>query len=119
MTEPALKLARPAEPSAGPGATANGQAESGPATNLPAGKLSAGVARPEALTPLLVDAETAAKLCGTSRPTWDRWTALGLNPAARRIGKRPLWSTEELRLWVELGCPNRKEFEARQTARRR
>lgn len=68
--------------------------------------------RPAPLPPLLVTAADAARLCGTSRPTWDRWTSAGLNPAPRRIGGRPLWSVAELQAWIEAGCPDRRRWEA-------
>jgi hypothetical protein len=31
-----------------------------------------------------------------------------------RIGRATLWRADELRAWVEAGCPRRAEWEARQ-----
>jgi predicted DNA-binding transcriptional regulator AlpA len=73
----------------------------------------------EALPPLLVTAENAARLCAISRPSWDRYVSSGKTPAPRRIGGRPLWSVEELRSWIDSGCPARREWEARREAEKR
>lgn len=33
-------------------------------------------------------------------------------PAPVRIGRSVRWRESDIRLWVELGCPNRETFEA-------
>lgn len=89
----------------------------GQAPDPPAAKPAAVAVQPIEL--LLVTAAVAANLCSTSRPTWDRWTASGANPAPRRIGGRPLWSVLELREWISSGCPDRKTWEAMRDAAQR
>ncbi|OAI45065.1 hypothetical protein AYO44_13155 [Planctomycetaceae bacterium SCGC AG-212-F19] len=71
----------------------------------------------QAMPPLLAGRKAAAAACDTSCATWDRWTSAALNPAPRRILGRPFWSIPDLALWVDLGCPDRKTFEALKAAR--
>jgi predicted DNA-binding transcriptional regulator AlpA len=61
---------------------------------------------------LLVDARTAAAMCGKSPRTWRTWDALGLIPRPVRIKHSTLWSVDELRAWIKEGCPRRNEWEA-------
>ena len=68
-------------------------------------------------TPLLVDARDAAQLCGVSPATWYRMAAAGRTPAPVRLSPGCVrYSRETLAEWVRLGCPPRKEFEARRAA---
>jgi hypothetical protein len=62
---------------------------------------------------LLVDAREAAAMCGISPASWHRYKAAGKTPAPVLLGGRVLYRLEDLRLWVDLGCPDREEFEAR------
>src|SRR5262245_35799282 len=62
--------------------------------------------------PLLVGAAEAGRLCGRSEASWWRDHAAGRIPAAVKLGGRTLWRVEELRRWVEAGCPPRKTWEA-------
>ncbi|QEL17410.1 helix-turn-helix transcriptional regulator [Limnoglobus roseus] len=62
--------------------------------------------------PGLLRREDAAAYCGVSAPTWDRWTATGLNPQPRKIVGAVLWSRHELAEWCRRGCPPRDEWEA-------
>jgi predicted DNA-binding transcriptional regulator AlpA len=64
-----------------------------------------------AVEPLLVGRRDAARIAGVSRATWDRLTAAGRTPAPVRLGGRTLWRVEDLRRWVELGCPSRREYD--------
>jgi hypothetical protein len=66
--------------------------------------------------PLLVDTVQAAAACGIGRATWFRLRARGMTPAPVKLAGRVLYRVEDLRLWVLLGCPPRKEFEARRAA---
>jgi predicted DNA-binding transcriptional regulator AlpA len=59
---------------------------------------------------LLVDAKAAAEFCGKSLRTWRSWDSAGLIPNPVRIGRSTLWRIEELRAWVEAGCPRRKDW---------
>jgi prophage regulatory protein len=63
---------------------------------------------------LLVSAKQAARMCSKSLRTWRAWDAAGWIPRPVRIGRSTLWRTEELRAWIEAGCPRREEWEARQ-----
>ena len=64
---------------------------------------------------LLLNARQAARLCGCSERTWRGWHTMGLVPVPMHIGRSIFWRPEELRAWVEAGCPNRKKWLARQT----
>jgi hypothetical protein len=69
---------------------------------------------------LLVDTAAAAAMCGNiGLSTWYRLKAARRTPAAVKLGGRTLYRVADLRLWAELGCPAREEFEARKTNRRR
>jgi predicted DNA-binding transcriptional regulator AlpA len=63
---------------------------------------------------LLVTAKQAARMCGRSLRTWRAWDSAGWIPQPIRIGRATLWRADELRTWVEAGCPRRAEWEARQ-----
>jgi len=64
--------------------------------------------------PLLVTAKQAAAMCGKSLRTWRTWDSAGWIPQPVRIGRSTLWRIDELREWVEAGCPRREEWEAQQ-----
>jgi hypothetical protein len=68
------------------------------------------------MEPLLVETDQAAAMCGGSPATWFRLKSAGRTPAPVKLG-RVLYRVEDLKLWVALGCPPRKEFEARRGAR--
>jgi hypothetical protein len=86
-----------------------------PASEVPSSRPASPAVILTPIAPLLVGREDAAKLCGDLSPsTWDRHNAAGLVPAPRRLGGRPLWSVEELKLWISAGCPDRKTWEAMQ-----
>jgi predicted DNA-binding transcriptional regulator AlpA len=59
--------------------------------------------------PLLVDATTAAALCGKHLRTWRAWQAAGRIPRPIRIGRSLMWRFSELEAWVAAGCPPRKD----------
>jgi predicted DNA-binding transcriptional regulator AlpA len=63
------------------------------------------------IQPLLVDAETLARMLGVSRATVFNMNADGrLGPMPIRIGTRTLWRTEELARWVAGKCPPRERW---------
>jgi predicted DNA-binding transcriptional regulator AlpA len=67
--------------------------------------------------PLLLDARQAAALCGVGRATWYRMVSAGRCPAPVRLSRGCVrWSRETLIAWIRMGCPARKEFEARRKA---
>jgi predicted DNA-binding transcriptional regulator AlpA len=68
------------------------------------------------VTPLLVPASVAGPMCGRSEASWWRDHAALRVPAPVKLGGRTLWRVEELRRWVESGCPARPEWETRQAA---
>ena len=63
---------------------------------------------------LLVPAKEAATMCSKSLRTWRAWDAAGWVPRPIRIARSTLWRVEELRAWIEAGCPRRDEWEGRQ-----
>ncbi len=63
---------------------------------------------------LLLTAKQAARMCGKSLRTWRAWDSAGWIPRPVRIGRATLWRVDELRAWVEAGCPRWSEWEARQ-----
>jgi hypothetical protein len=69
-----------------------------------------------AVEPLLVDTEQAAAACSIGRATWFRLKSAGKTPAPVKLAGRVLYRVDDLRLWVALGCPDRKTFEARKGA---
>jgi predicted DNA-binding transcriptional regulator AlpA len=68
---------------------------------------------------LLVAAVDAAALCGVSRATWLRQHSAGRVPAPVRIGRRTLWRLDELRAWIDAGCPDRDTWQTIRTTGRR
>jgi predicted DNA-binding transcriptional regulator AlpA len=65
-----------------------------------------------ALPLLLVPAGVAGPMCGRSEASWWRDHAARRVPAPIKLGGRTLWRTQELREWVESGCPDRRTWEA-------
>jgi predicted DNA-binding transcriptional regulator AlpA len=61
---------------------------------------------------LLVPAEVAGAICGRSKASWWRDHAADRIPSPVKLGGRTLWRVEELRRWIEAGCPARKVWEA-------
>ena len=62
--------------------------------------------------PLLVDATTAATLCGgISQRTWWSLHAAGKTPLPVRLGRRTLWRVDELADWCKAGCPSRDRWQ--------
>ncbi len=57
---------------------------------------------------LLGDAKTVSHLTGFSVRTIRRMDAGGEMPRPIRKGRKVLWRLDEIRRWVEAGCPDRK-----------
>jgi predicted DNA-binding transcriptional regulator AlpA len=55
--------------------------------------------------PLLLDAAGAAKLVSVSTRHWLRLADRGKAPAGIHLGRRRLWSREEIETWIRNGCP--------------
>jgi predicted DNA-binding transcriptional regulator AlpA len=64
-----------------------------------------------AVPPLALDARGCAKLFGVSERHWRGMAAAGLVPRAVRLGAAVRWRVEDLRHWLERGCPGRDAFE--------
>ena len=60
---------------------------------------------------LLLTAQEAAAMCGKKLRTWRTWDAAGYVPQPVRIGGSTLWRVDELRSWIDAGCPRRSEWE--------
>jgi len=63
--------------------------------------------------PLALSAQQIVELqiVPTSLRAWRRADSAGKIPAPIRFGGRKLWRTSDLKLWVELGMPDRETFE--------
>ena len=68
---------------------------------------------PGMLAPLLLRASEAAELCSASVRTWRSWDAAGSIPSPIHIGRSAFWRLEELRAWIDAGCPRRDVWLAR------
>lgn len=66
----------------------------------------------------LVGRLDAAVLCSTSARTWDRLVCSEKTPAPVRLGGRPMWRVDELRAWIDAGCPDRRTWEAMKTSKK-
>lgn len=62
------------------------------------------------LSPLLLSADEAAKVLGISRSSLYALHASGRLPLPVKLGKRSLWSREELAEWIRCGTPNREKW---------
>lgn len=60
---------------------------------------------------LLLSARLAAESLGISRASFYSLHSAGKVPLPRRLGKRVLWSVEELKDWIAAGCPCREKWE--------
>lgn len=61
--------------------------------------------------PLLVNGETAGRMCGISRRSWRRFDTAGKVPQAVRVGGQKMWLVSELVAWTEAKCPGRQMWE--------
>ena len=72
-----------------------------------------------AVTPLAVAADGAAHLCGVSRSQWWKLHSAGKVPLPVYLGsKAPRWRVDELRAWLDAGCPRRQEWQRMRGAQR-
>jgi predicted DNA-binding transcriptional regulator AlpA len=62
----------------------------------------------------LVTAKEAGKICNLSKRSWFRLCSCGKVPAPIRIGGSVRWRQDIIESWIMMGCPSRREFEARQ-----
>lgn len=61
--------------------------------------------------PWLVDIEQLAFLLNRSVPSLERDASAGRLPASVRLGHSRRWRRQEIRRWVEAGCPPRQIWE--------
>jgi len=62
---------------------------------------------------LLVDTTQVAKLLKVCEKTVWRMQTTGEMPMPIRIGRAVRWSYEEIKAWVDAGCPKAEEWERR------
>ena len=67
---------------------------------------------------LLTVMDLAARLKISARQIW-KLKAAGRLPAAVRLARSVRWRTDDIALWVQLGCPSRERFEAEKAAVRK
>lgn len=64
------------------------------------------------IPPMAVNGKDAARLLGIGRTLFLQMDNSGrLGPMGLKLGKRRLWSVEELRAWVNAGCPIRERWQ--------
>jgi excisionase family DNA binding protein len=71
-----------------------------------------------ATNPLVVCARELASLLRVGLRTVRAMDAAGRLPTPVRIGHSVRWPLDEIRQWIDAGCPSRDEWEARRAARK-
>ncbi|MCE9533793.1 MAG: hypothetical protein K8T89_22090 [Planctomycetes bacterium] len=61
---------------------------------------------------LLLDISALAALLSRSVPSLRRDDAAGRLPSALRLGGSKRWRADEIKRWVEAGCPSREKWVA-------
>lgn len=67
----------------------------------------------DAVSPLMVTAQMAARMFSVSLRTWRMLDSAGKIPKPTRLGGRVLWRLAELRRWGAAGCPDRVTWQQR------
>lgn len=67
----------------------------------------------------LLSRRTSCAIAGVSVRTWSRLEAAGKIPAPTRVGKAKRWRAQELKDWIDAGCPDRARWEALKRNRRK
>lgn len=62
-------------------------------------------------TPLVLDVQALAALCGVSSTTIRRWNAERLLPAPATLRRRRYWPRALIERWIALGMPDRRRWE--------
>lgn len=70
-------------------------------------------ASPPGSEPLLLSAACMARLLGISERTLWRLRSAGKLPRPVQLGGSIRWRAEEIRQWIDAGCPPLDEWEAR------
>jgi len=66
----------------------------------------------QTIEPLLLSAVEAAKALGISRSQLYSLHSAGRVPLPVRLGRRTLWSREELAQWIRCGAVSREKWQA-------
>jgi predicted DNA-binding transcriptional regulator AlpA len=61
--------------------------------------------------PLLLTAKVAATYLGFARTAFYRYDITGVTPQCMHLGGRRFWRRDELREWVDAGCPPRHKWD--------
>ena len=61
--------------------------------------------------PMLIDAVGLASILNIGRSSVFKLNAAGRIPSPLKVGRATRWSVEDIRKWVELGCPRREVFD--------
>lgn len=70
---------------------------------------------PITLDRLALPAKDAAALVGVSRAQWWKLHSAGKVPLPVYLGaKAPRWRVDELRAWLDAGCPDRASWQRKQ-----
>ena len=67
---------------------------------------------------LLLRCDEAAELCGCSARRWRTWDAGGKIPMPVYIGRSKFWRPQELRDWINAGCPDRRKWKMLQNTQK-
>jgi len=59
------------------------------------------------LTPIMVPAKVACRLCGVGLSLWYQLDAAGRTPQAVKLNTKRLWVYTQLVLWALHNCPSR------------
>ena len=65
-----------------------------------------------------LSAKQAAAVLGVARSTFLSQHSAGRTPNPVRIGGRTLWIADELRAWLDAGCPVRERWEQQKVIRK-
>jgi len=67
---------------------------------------------PERIEPLLLDIQQLCACLRIARPTYYKISANGaLGPLPIKLCRKVLYSKTEIELWVQAGCPHRKQWQ--------
>ena len=70
----------------------------------------------EQKTEKLLTAQAFGEMLSLSKRQIFRLNSCGKIPAPMRIGGSIRWANSTIESWIDMGCPSRKEFEARKEA---
>ncbi len=59
---------------------------------------------------ILYNTREAAVVCCVSQRTWRIWHLMGFVPTPIKIGRSLFWRVDEIKQWIDEGCPIRDEW---------